>query len=87
MKDGVSHSDRRRRTRPKAKGAGLEVRQARVRLRFLAVLGLLGFVALGARLTDLAVLSSSPPSGDRYVAKPEENQTRRGRPSPIGRGG
>ena len=77
MKRGGSHSDPRRRKQPKAKGAGLEVRQARVRLRFLAVLGLLGFVALGARLTDLAVLSPSAPSGDRYVAKPEENQTRR----------
>ncbi len=77
MTGEVGHSHPRRRTKTKTTGAGLEVRQARVRLRFLAVLGLLGFVALGARLADLAVLSPSAPSEDRYVAKPEENQTRR----------
>ncbi|MGI9420655.1 MAG: peptidoglycan D,D-transpeptidase FtsI family protein [Geminicoccaceae bacterium] len=48
-----------------------------MRLRFLAVLGMLGFVALGARLTDLAVLSPSAPANGRHVVKPEENQTRR----------
>lgn len=77
MKGEVSHNSPRRRTKAKATGVGLEIRRARVRLRFLAVLGLLGFVALGARLTDLAVLSSSGPQKERHVAKPEENQTRR----------
>ena len=72
-------SDRPPRRRPTAKetAVGLEIRRARARLRFLAVLGVLGFVALGARLTDLAVLSEGAPPRDRLVVKPEENQTRR----------
>ena len=41
------------------------------------MVGLLGFVALGARLTDLAVLSPGAPAKPRYVADPMENQTRR----------
>ncbi len=77
MKGEARHNNPRRRTKAKATGAGLEVRHARVRLRILAVLGLLGFVALGARLADLAVLSPGAPAKERYVAKPGENQTRR----------
>ena len=61
----------------KATEAAVEVRRARVRLRFLAVLAVLGFVTLGARLTDLAVMSPSEPVKVRYVSKPEDNQTRR----------
>ncbi|MGI9505305.1 MAG: hypothetical protein ACR2RE_19880, partial [Geminicoccaceae bacterium] len=71
------HKQPRRRTKVKETGAALEVRRARTRLRLLSVLGVLGFVALGARLTDLAVMSPGPPVVDHYVAKPEENQTRR----------
>ncbi|MDH3658466.1 MAG: penicillin-binding protein 2 [Alphaproteobacteria bacterium] len=67
----------RRRKTTKDTGVGLEIRRARTRLRFLAVAGVLGFVALGARLTDLAVLSSTGPVTDRHVASPEDNQTRR----------
>lgn len=61
----------------KTTGAGVEVRRARARLRILAVLALLGFVALGARLTDLAVMSPSEPVKARTITKPEDNQTRR----------
>ncbi|MGI9433431.1 MAG: peptidoglycan D,D-transpeptidase FtsI family protein, partial [Geminicoccaceae bacterium] len=57
--------------------AGLELRQARSRLRILTVLGLLTFTGLGARLADLAILSDPPEIGSRYVADPMENQTRR----------
>ena len=71
------HKQPRRRTKAKETRAALEVRRARTRLRLLSVLGVLGFVALGARLTDLAVMSPGPPVVDHYVAKPEENQTRR----------
>ncbi len=66
--------------RSKGQAVGLEIRRARVRLRVLAVAGMLGFVALGARLTDLAVLSPLPPAavaGKGYVSKPSDNQTRR----------
>ncbi|MEM9627165.1 MAG: penicillin-binding protein 2 [Pseudomonadota bacterium] len=77
MTDEARHSSPRRRTKATPAGPGLEIRRARVRLRLLAVLGMLGFVALGARLTDLAVLSSEPASAARYVPKPGENQTRR----------
>ncbi|MGI9499905.1 MAG: peptidoglycan D,D-transpeptidase FtsI family protein [Geminicoccaceae bacterium] len=77
MSQKAGHTARRRRAKAEGKGGSLEIRRARARLRFLAVLGLLGFVALGARLTDLAVLSPGVPVQDRYVAKAGENQTRR----------
>jgi len=71
------HKQPRRRTTAKGTEVALEVRRARTRLRLLSVLGVLGFVALGARLTDLAVMSPGPPIKEVYVATPEENQTRR----------
>jgi len=58
-------------------GDAVEIRRARARLRFLAVLGMLGFVALGARLTDLAVLSPGPVLTNAYAGKPSDDQTRR----------
>lgn len=77
MKQAKTHRQPRRKAKAKEASVGLEIRHARARLRFLAVLGLLGFVALGARLTDLAVLSPAQPVADRYVPNPMENQTRR----------
>jgi cell division protein FtsI (penicillin-binding protein 3) len=77
MSDGARHRGKGRRAPARISGAALEVRQARTRLRLLAVLGVLGFVALGARLTDLAVMSPGLPAAQAHAAKPEENQTRR----------
>ena len=62
MNDETRHKGPRRKTKAKNAGVGLEIRRARARLRLLAVLGLLGFVGLGARLTDLAVLSPGAPA-------------------------
>ena len=56
---------------------GLELRQARSRLRLLTVLGLLLFTGLGARLVDLALLSAVPAAPERLADNPMENQTRR----------
>ena len=56
---------------------GLELRQARSRLRLLTVLGLLLFTGLGARLVDLALLSAAPAVQPRLADNPMENQTRR----------
>ena len=56
---------------------GLELRQARLRLRFLAVLGLLIFTGLGVRLIDLALLSAEPVREQPLAHDPMENQTRR----------
>jgi cell division protein FtsI (penicillin-binding protein 3) len=56
---------------------GLELRQARSRLRLLTVLGLLLFTGLGARLIDLALLSAEPAVQERLADNPMENQTRR----------
>jgi len=75
--EGHQREPRRRTTTANATEVALEIRHARVRLRFLAVLGVLGFVALGARLTDLAVMSPAEPATERYAVSPEENQTRR----------
>ncbi len=58
-------------------GPTLEVRQARSRLRFLAVVALLIFVGLGARLTDLALLSAEPVTRIRLATNPSDDQTRR----------
>ncbi len=56
---------------------GLELRQARLRLRILTVLGLLVFTGLGVRLVDLALLSAEPVKAERLADNPMENQTRR----------
>ncbi|MGI9493937.1 MAG: peptidoglycan D,D-transpeptidase FtsI family protein [Geminicoccaceae bacterium] len=56
---------------------GLELRQARSRLRLLTVLGLLLFTGLGVRLVDLALLSAVPAAPERLADNPMENQTRR----------
>ncbi len=56
---------------------GLELRQARARLRVLTVLGLLLFTGLGARLVDLAVLSTEAVTVQRFATNPMANQTRR----------
>ncbi|MEZ5930683.1 MAG: penicillin-binding protein 2 [Alphaproteobacteria bacterium] len=77
MSGAPDHRGARRGAKTKISGAALEVRQARARLRLLAVLGVLGFVALGARMTDLAVMSPSLPVKVLHITKPEENQTRR----------
>ncbi len=65
--------------KPKAgqKGVGQEIRQARTRLRILAVFGLLAFTGLGARLVDLVLLTAKPDVPERFATNPMDNQTRR----------
>jgi cell division protein FtsI (penicillin-binding protein 3) len=58
-------------------GVGQELRQARARLRVLTVLGLLLFTGLGARLVDLALLSTPIAAPTAFASNPLENQTRR----------
>jgi len=65
------------RKRGRQKAVGLELRQARSRLRFLMVLGLLAFTGLGARLVDLALLSERLVVAPRLATNPMDNQTRR----------
>ncbi len=58
-------------------GVGIEIRQARLRLRVMAIVSLVVFTSLGVRLVDLALLSSAPPIVERFAMDPMENQTRR----------
>ena len=59
------------------KAVGQEIRQARLRLRLIAIFSILVFTGLGARLVDLALLSADLDTVERFASDPMENQTRR----------